>query len=1231
MEVLEKSFDAVSGFFSGLLRGFEKGVTAVFGSSNARTLKKYQGRVEAINQLESRFASMSNEELVGQTQRFKDRLAAGETLDDLLPEAFAVCREGGKRFIGLRHYDVQLIGGMVLHGGNVAEMVTGEGKTLVATLPAYLNALTGKGVHIVTVNDYLARRDMEWMAPLYMGLGLTVGTIQSDMRVADRQMSYDCNITYGTNNEFGFDYLRDNMRPAARGDHRFPRDMQQCQGPLHYAIIDEVDNILIDEARTPLIISGPAHQERRLYQEANRIAQTLKKGIHFNINEKDHAVTLTDEGVREAERLAGVESFYTAGNMEWPHLVDNALKANYLYKNDVNYVVKDNGVVIVDEFTGRLMEGRQWSDGLHQAVEAKEGVRIKEETQTLATITLQNYFKLYEKLSGMTGTALTEAPEFWKIYKLDVVAIPTNRPMKRTEKIDLIYATEQGKWKAVAEEVEAMYRHDFVETNQGHRYLGKITEVDDKSVTIVSEGKPETFERRVLTRVQKKNRPLLIGTNSIEKSELLSTHLQRRNIPHEVLNAKNHRREAEIIAQAGRIGAITIATNMAGRGTDIVLGGNPENMAWAQLQDKYRTRLDVPRDEWNALVEEIAKREKMKEEGEIVKQMGGLCVIGTERNDARRIDLQLRGRCGRQGDPGDSQFFLSLEDDLMRIFGGAFVQRFLGSSLGEDALQSKMLCRRLDAAQKKREEMHFEARKNLLEYDEVMDEQRKRVYRYRQQILNGVNCRDLIVSMIQQQIEYRLEQCLESRFGCDMFAAYASSELRLGKPLEGREFRGMEYEAALDHALDQAVRVLETELLASIDENLPDGDEDAHLDWNWNAMANVLKSRWKIDTSERELQKVGRENLAEVMLERGKTAIHKTDLREGALMLNPDYGRQVGVRWLKDKFGVLLDLDEVSRMDSAKIVTRATNDACRRYDHKEATYPLIAAMSRFAKDETGLLDREALMEWASRRFNAQLTVEQITGLQRSEIFQFLLEYSLKSQKVGQEVEEKLGNRLNSLKIETVKMIGDLDSELVQLTQWLSQEVDSNLDAEDLRGMKPERVKQQFNTWVQDRFHPEMRRMERMVLLEIVDSAWKDHLSAMDHLRSAVGQRGMAALDPKVEYKREGKALFDRLWDSIGERVTDLVFRVEHLNDQFVKNTLVDNRSRAVEIKREAATESMPIGKETLRQQQAIEAAQQNNSEAKPQTVRSSGVRVGRNDPCPCGSGKKHKSCCMKND
>ena len=702
-------------------------------------------------------------------------------MDDLLIEAFALCREAGRRFIGLRHYDVQMVGGIVLHSRMIAEMVTGEGKTLVATLPAYLNALTGKGVHVVTVNDYLARRDMEWMGPLYTGLGLTVGAIQSDMEVAARQKAYACDITYGTNNEFGFDYLRDNMRPAARGDNRYPKHLQQSQGRLHYAIIDEVDNILIDEARTPLIISGPAYDNIRKYADADRIARQLRKGDHFEVNEKDHTANLTDLGVREAERLAGVETFYTAGNMQWPHLIDNSLKAHHLYKRDVNYVVKDGRVVIVDEFTGRLMEGRQWSDGLHQAVEAKEGVKIKEETQTLATITLQNFFKLYEKSCGMTGTAMTEASEFWKIYKLDVVAIPTNKPMRRLEHPDVIYCTEEEKFQAIATEIERLNKWDVLAPKRDEEQWGSILSENDTEIVF----QPQSSKTKVrlprdeVRHIRRKGRPILVGTTSIEKSERLSGMLDRRGIRHEVLNAKHHKREAEIVAQAGRYGAVTIATNMAGRGTDIVLGGNPETMAWAVLQDKYETRLDVPRDEWDSLVKEIEQRERMNEEGDTVKQLGGLHVIGTERHEARRIDLQLRGRCGRQGDPGSSRFYLSLRDDLMRIFAGPWVETILkkmGMPEG-DAIESRMVTRRIEAAQKKVEERNFEVRKNLLEYDEVMDEQRKRVYRYRQQILDGVNCKDLILKMVREQVEHYLHSFMARDYGAETFAAWAGLQL----------------------------------------------------------------------------------------------------------------------------------------------------------------------------------------------------------------------------------------------------------------------------------------------------------------------------------------------------------------------------------------------------------------------------------------------------------------------
>ncbi len=518
MDLLERIWEYIGLFFGGLLRGFERIMTSAFGSSNARYIKKLQARVDTIGGLEPKYEAMTESELKEQTEKFRQRLAQGETLEDLLVEAFALCREGGRRFLGMRHYDVQMIGGMVLHSGSIAEMVTGEGKTLVATLPAYLNALEGKGVHVVTVNDYLARRDMEWMGPLYIGLGLTVGTIQSDMSVGERQKAYACDITYGTNNEFGFDYLRDNMRPAARGDDAFPKQYQQSQGPLHYAIIDEVDNILIDEARTPLIISGPAHDNVRKYAEADRIARQLKKNVHFEVSEKDHTANLTDEGVRAAEKLAGVESFYTAGNMEWPHLIDNALKAHHLYQRDVNYVVKEGRVVIVDEFTGRLMEGRQWSDGLHQSVEAKEGVKIKEETQTLATITLQNFFKLYDKLCGMTGTAMTEANEFWKIYKLDVVAIPTNRPMKRLEHTDKIYCTEEEKYQAIADEIERLHRWDVLVRKDSEEWGTLIKEDGDTIVFQPRESKQKQEIPRAKIQIEKKGRPVL-GWHHVDREE----------------------------------------------------------------------------------------------------------------------------------------------------------------------------------------------------------------------------------------------------------------------------------------------------------------------------------------------------------------------------------------------------------------------------------------------------------------------------------------------------------------------------------------------------------------------------------------------------------------------------------------------------------------------------------------------------------------------------------------
>ena len=1221
METLERIWELIGQFFGGLLGGFERTITSLFGSSNARTVKRLQTHVDAINALEPKYKAMSDDELKQQTVFFRERLAKGETLDDILVEAFAVCRESGRRHLGMRHYDVQLIGGMVLHSGAVAEMVTGEGKTLVATLPAYLNAISQKGVHVITVNDYLARRDMEWMAPLYMNLGLTVGAIQSDMRPLDRQKAYACDITYGTNNEFGFDYLRDNMRPAARGDERFPKGRQQSQGKLNFAIIDEVDNILIDEARTPLIISGPAHQNISKYLEADKIARKLKREEHYSVNEKDHNVSLTDAGVREAEKLAGVDTFYTAGNMDWPHLIDNALKAHNLYTRDVNYVIENGSIVIVDEFTGRKMEGRQWSDGLHQAVEAKEGVKIKEETQTLATITLQNYFKLYNKICGMTGTAMTEANEFWKIYKLDVIAIPTNRGLQRIEMPDTIYSTEKFKWKAVAEEVERIHRWDFVELKNGDQYTGKIKREDDQTVLLEEQfnGKKHELDRSSIRSVSYAGRPILVGTTSIEKSELLSKHLENMGIEHEVLNAKNHKREAEIVAQAGRLGAVTIATNMAGRGTDIVLGGNPETAAWAQLQDKYPTRLDVPDEEWNALVDEIDKRERMSDMGEEVKEIGGLHVVGTERHEARRIDLQLRGRCGRQGDPGSSHFFLSLEDDLMRIFAGPFVKRMLewGGFKDDMPLESGMVSRRIDGAQKKREEFNFEIRKNLLEYDEVMDEQRKRVYSFRQKILDGYSCREIILDFIEDVADRNLQTLLSPDFGTDSFCLFAGQ--RLSTSFDARQFRKVDAKTADEVAKDEAQRNAETEILANVEENLPLGDGDDQTDWNWDALAQICNSRWQLEVTSRDLKKVGRDKVDELLIDKARAAINKIDLSEGFPMLAADYPQKMAAAWVKSKFDIELDAQSLVDKEPEDVVQIVVAEAANKYDEREAEYPVMAGIIRFS-EANSRIDRESLLEWASERFNREFTLDDVKNKQRDEIKSFLLDESRRLQGLAKQKAEDVGEQVKSLSNDGHVPLANANGAADSLVQWMQEQVQCELKLDDLRELDADELEQRLESMVEDRYHPEMRRMERMVLLEIVDMGWKDHLLAMDHLRSAVGTRGMAQLDPKVEYKREGMRMFEQLWDSIAERVTDLIFRMEQLNENFIRETVPVTTSERHE-------SAPPPGDMAKQQEDAIRGSQ----DIKVETIRNRGAKLGRNEPCHCGSGKKYKNCHMRTD
>jgi preprotein translocase subunit SecA len=656
----------------------------VFGTSHEREIRRLRPRVEAINALEPAISKLTDAELKAKTPEFKERLDNGATLDDLLPEAFAVCREAGKRVLKMRHYDVQLIGGIVLHKGTIAEMRTGEGKTLVATLPCYLNALEGKGVHVVTVNDYLARRDAEWMGKIHNFLGLSVGTVVHSQAEHEKKVAYRSDITYGQNNEFGFDYLRDNMKFSA---------LEYAQRELNYAIVDEVDSILIDEARTPLIISGQGEPSSHKYRQINEVIPRLRKDEHYVVDEKAHSVTLTDDGVDSAQKLMGIGNLYDPINLESLHILNQCLRAHALYKRDVNYLVTDDGkVLIIDEFTGRVLPGRRWSDGLHQAVEAKENVRIQEETRTMATITFQNLFRIYKKLAGMTGTADTEAAEFHQTYKLGVITIPTNKPMIRDDHEDVVYKTEREKFTAVVAEL--------LECNE-------------------------------------KGQPVLVGTTSVEKSNAIATLLKKKKVPHAVLNAKHHEREAYVVAQAGRKGAITVSTNMAGRGTDILLGGNPEMIAKLEFRENGRDADKEP----EAFAEVVTKYEQTcKAEGDEIRKLGGLHILGTERHESRRIDNQLRGRAGRQGDPGTSRFYLSLEDDLMRIFAGDRVKSLM-ERMGmpdNEPIVHPWVTKSIQDAQRKVEERNFDVRKHLLEYDDVMNEQRKTVYKLRQQLLLGI-------------------------------------------------------------------------------------------------------------------------------------------------------------------------------------------------------------------------------------------------------------------------------------------------------------------------------------------------------------------------------------------------------------------------------------------------------------------------------------------------------------
>ncbi len=878
----------------------DKTLAAIFGTKHERDIKAIQPLVFAVNEWEPKLAGLSDSDLRAKTAEFKERLASmeeqgmelQEALTEILPEAFATAREAAKRTLGMRPFDVQVIGGVVLHQGKIAEMKTGEGKTLVAVLPVYLNALAGKGVHVVTVNDYLARRDADWMGQVYRFLGLTVGCIQQEMDNPERQVAYNADVTYGQNNEFGFDYLRDNMKY---------RIEDMVQRGHHFALVDEVDSILVDEARTPLIISGPSDERTDRYYSANSIIPSLQKEKDFTVDEKQRTATLTEEGIARAEKMLGVENLYDPVNMEILHCVNQALVAHKLYHRDDQYMIKDDEVLIVDEFTGRVMPGRRWSDGLHQAIEAKEGVKIQQENQTLATITFQNYFRLYTKLAGMTGTADTEAAEFDKIYKLDVVVIPPNRPLGRADFADSVYKTDKEKFEAAANEIEDLHE---------------------------------------------KGQPVLVGTVSIEKSERMSALLKRRGVPHVVLNAKFHEKEAEIVAQAGRKGAVTIATNMAGRGTDILLGGNAEGQAKARANPELQP-------------EEYAKHlahfmEAFSREHEDVVGLGGLHILGTERHESRRIDNQLRGRAGRQGDPGSSRFYLSLEDDLMRLFGGDRLKGMMGKLGMEDGepIEHPWVSRSIERAQTSVEGRNFEIRKHLLEYDDVMNKQRETVYGLRRRILAKEGLR-----------EYLFET-----------AGFI-----------------------LDGLADQYL-----------------GGENGNGEWDLPGLKTQLAYNFGVDL---------------------------------------------------DQLG--LKLDEAPR------------------------------------DE---IREKALQACAAK-------------------------YEAKEQRLPPEV---------------------------------------------------------------------MREYERMVMLQVIDNQWKDHLLSMDHLREGVGLRAYSQRDPLVEYKREGFEMFAAMMERVEDEIVRYLFLLE---------PAVAQEEKRVERKERSYSYSAP-----------------EKEEKKPSKPVAHSEKIGRNDPCPCGSGKKYKKC-----
>jgi len=1299
-----------------------KAARAIFGSRNERLVRAYRQKAALVSALEPQFQALSDEALLAKAEELRARIrpamdrldrdfADPEIFDDpkakdeyrarlaamlepVLPEAFAAAREAAKRTVwlgyeeappdyhpeiqdrirkamrgeaslidpatgkpielfglyGMRPYDVQLIGAMVLNDSRIAELATGEGKTLVASLAAYLNTLTGHPVHIVSVNDYLVRRDCNWNRPIFRRLGLTVGAIQAHMDNRDRQVQYACDVTYGTNSEFGFDYLRDNMKISRA---------EQVQGELAMAIVDECDSVLVDEARTPLIISGPAFESTDKYAKADAVARQLKPGRDFKVKEKEHQCPLTEEGTRRAEELVGAGSFYVAGNMDWPHLIDQALRAHHLYRKEKEYVVVGEEVIIVDEFTGRLMHGRQWSEGLHQAVEAKEAVetrgrvKVKEETQTLATITIQNFFRMYRKLAGMTGTAMTEAAEFDKIYKLEVVAVPTNRPLSRAGHADVVYRTGGEKYRALVEEIKRY--HDA-------------------------------------------GRPVLVGTTSIENSEKLSRMLDRTHgIPHEVLNAKFHEKEAEIVAKAGQRhvgpdgkekGNVTIATNMAGRGTDIKLGPGvvwtncfgPWDLALQAIPSDFGNKCCVGCLEYDPRTN-CAHCFKPKVDADFPARGRtecaadppcGLHVVGTERHEARRIDNQLRGRCGRQGDPGSSRFFLALEDDLMRIFARDWVSSAL-QKLGMEegmALEHRWLTRGIENAQKKVEERNFDIRKHLLEYDEVMDRQRKIFYGRRQNILEAEDLRDFVWQLLAESIEAACDSYLSPAYSYETVAEWGRRNLSVqadtaaiqdkdaGELIDHlRELARQGARDAIEETLpefvpeDQEVDLGEDYGPADAQEQEDEVEEEAeppaHADYR--ALAAWAQTRLGVRLREADLRKLGRDEIQESLVRAADGYIDVVDCSPVEGFLRPDYRLAALADWANKKFDFGLAPKDFEGMDRAAAADLLLGRLRGLYEEKERSYPIESAIEEHmaAQAGAGQQDFGGLAEWASRYYLTHVRPDDVRHRDPREVRRRLMGVAREfheSDRLARAVDEGAARHMPAADLERPES-------WQPLARWATERLGIEMTpeafiaaargpaeaaerAEPVEGPAAEKAGEAappptpqaaVTAMLQARARADRRarmtELERYLLLQVHDTSWKDHLLVMDHLKSGVGLRGYAQLNPLIEFKKEGLESFERMLDSAREKFTDLFFKARWVRQEALariwagQSTEHAAAASAYDAQRQAALDMTRKAQMADEGQEAVK------------TIVRAGPKVGRNDPCPCGSGKKYKKCC----